>query len=123
MQICCLKKKPLLFSRKLQLSISDGKLSDFLVHAFQVRFDVDLCLNVIFEISFGSDQRELKIYGGDPRANFMLPLLHAGNTVISFEISELRKELNFDWFKFNVLCLGQNWICNVFPVNASNLIV
>ena len=88
---------------------------------FQVRFDDELCVNVINEIGFGSDNGEVKVRGGSPEADFVLPSTPAENSVTTFEKSNLREELNFDWFKFNVICIAQQWICDKYPVNASNL--
>ena len=90
---------------------------------FQARFDDDFCLNVIVDIGFGSGKDKIKITGGDPEANFLLPLRQAGNIVRSFEKDKLQDELNFDWFKFNVLCAAQKWICVQYPVNATNLLL
>ncbi|XP_063727583.1 uncharacterized protein LOC134855113 [Symsagittifera roscoffensis] len=102
------------------------KISDFdsaakSLRVVKARFDHQLCVNSIVEISFGTEKSEVTIIGGHPNANFILPSVPMGYYVTSFERARLKEELNFDWFKFNVVCPVQKWICNKYPVNSTNL--
>ena len=71
-------------------------------------------------IGFG--QGHLRIRGHfDKNADFILAqdLLDGHVTTISFHAIE--RVLNFDWFKINVICREQHWICAHFGPNSTEI--
>ncbi|XP_075256682.1 uncharacterized protein LOC142349152 [Convolutriloba macropyga] len=78
------------------------------------------CLNVISEVGFGVRHQEVKMKG-NPRngAQFVLPL-DGDYDIYKFEVNRLRGTLTFKWFKENVICKEQSWVCEMSPesVNA-----
>ncbi|XP_063728268.1 uncharacterized protein LOC134855635 [Symsagittifera roscoffensis] len=96
---------------------SDGKL----LRHLKVRYDDYLCANVIIGISYGTIRHKITVFGGHPDATFIVPLPYVGHHVITFERSLLKDTLTFDWFKLNVFCPGQPWICMKYPVIAQQI--
>ena len=62
----------------------------------------------------GFGQGFLKFVGGVPDNVFVLRS-SKDNAVHAFEHSTIRAHLTFDWFKLNVICEDQPWICVQFP--------
>ena len=88
---------------------------NFIKHVtFQARYDPFFCLNVIMGITYGYGAPQYKVQGGQVTANFMLPPTGVPPYRIKiFNRRRLDVELSFGWFKRNVICSDQPWICTV----------
>ncbi|XP_075265904.1 uncharacterized protein LOC142358383 [Convolutriloba macropyga] len=80
----------------------------------KARFHPFFCLNVITTLAYGNGGSQLLVEGGSPAAQFMLPpnILEPYHTLI-ISRRALEVALTFDWFKQNVMCKAQPWICRM----------
>ena len=83
-----------------------------ILNLFQVFFDKSSCLNVLTKLNFGLGN--LKISGGALERDYSL-YVPGSSSVFLFPWQDLRNLLTFDWFKLNVVCKEQPWICRSFP--------
>ncbi|XP_075256005.1 uncharacterized protein LOC142348517 [Convolutriloba macropyga] len=76
-------------------------------------YDRNLCVNVISMVGFG--QGNLEIIGDTQQAIFIFPPSLADRGMVHFfSHNNIAASLTFDWFKENVVCLEQRWICNKY---------
>ncbi|XP_063718739.1 uncharacterized protein LOC134845652 [Symsagittifera roscoffensis] len=70
----------------------------------------DLCLNIITEVGFGTGP--MKPFLGHPNPHYPLvfPDMPGVNRV-RFPFHRPENLLTFQWFKHNIMCRGQPWIC------------
>ncbi|XP_075256965.1 uncharacterized protein LOC142349364 isoform X2 [Convolutriloba macropyga] len=72
------------------------------------RYDPELCSHIITVLAFGTGRgppyHHQKLING----NFILKY---GTEVKKFKYKRIEKELTFDWFKHNILCKDQQWMC------------
>ncbi|XP_075259519.1 uncharacterized protein LOC142351253 [Convolutriloba macropyga] len=102
---------PDLYVSRLSDFRSDGKGLEFV----KVRYNSRLCLNVIYELSFGNTRAEgdFMVRGGEDHADFIFPPNPSGYYQI-FQYDNLRRDITFDWFKFHIVCPEKPWICMVY---------
>ena len=83
---------------------------------FQLFHVRELCVNVILEIGFGHGQRIIQWHGTAYRwSEFAVLILDDKNETqnqIYVHYVNQNNPLSFDWFKHNVICKDQMWICN-----------
>ena len=57
-----------------------------------------------------------KRHGGIQQLDYILPPMGKyEEEIVIFSYVNVTKELTFDWFKANVLCVDQEWICEMWP--------
>ncbi|XP_063728184.1 uncharacterized protein LOC134855576 [Symsagittifera roscoffensis] len=78
----------------------------------KAHFNRNLCVNLISEVGFGTG--ELVIFGEYHNAFF---LLNEGNNKMFhfFPYNNIKDQLTFEWFKLNIMCDEQPWICVTHP--------
>ncbi|XP_063712222.1 uncharacterized protein LOC134840380 [Symsagittifera roscoffensis] len=92
-----------------------GRLTDFRnskknLITLQAVFDSTLCGNVITRLSFGKG--EIRVKGTVPNVPVMvavpgIPLVYV------FQWRDVFQRLKFAWFKTNIICAEQPWICSL----------
>ncbi|XP_075253383.1 uncharacterized protein LOC142345282 [Convolutriloba macropyga] len=82
-------------------------------------FHKDVCANVIVEVGFGGGR--MRITGEfQPYADYILQMRN--ETALRYRPKRLQAHLTFNWFKHNVICVSQNWICRIFhPESGTNI--
>ncbi|XP_075257044.1 uncharacterized protein LOC142349398 isoform X2 [Convolutriloba macropyga] len=89
---------------------SAGKPLNFLM----AYYDPKACANIITRVGFGRGQfRRIGVKYGPP---FIFPFRSRNDTVHFFFYTQVRKFLTFEWFKENVVCRDQEWLCSNFEV-------
>ncbi|XP_075261514.1 uncharacterized protein LOC142353180 [Convolutriloba macropyga] len=73
----------------------------------------NLCVNVVSVVGFGSGP--IRLSGGVTNKNYVIPVGQLNDSVIFIPYERLELHLTFDWFKENVICKEQSWICQNFP--------
>ncbi|XP_075256203.1 uncharacterized protein LOC142348657 [Convolutriloba macropyga] len=81
------------------------------VNLIRSKFSKRLCVNIISEVGFGSGP--LRINGGLRGAVFILNPNDKG--IYFFSRRYIVDQLTFDWFKLNIMCEEQTWICSMYP--------
>ncbi|XP_075246395.1 uncharacterized protein LOC142339920 [Convolutriloba macropyga] len=98
---------PLDYYQRLTNFSNEGKKLVFIMS----KHVPDLCLNVITHIGFGHGQ--FRMYGRHGHALGIF--LHDTQTWHIFHHLHVSKYLTYEWFKHNVICRGQPWICANWP--------
>ncbi|XP_063728182.1 uncharacterized protein LOC134855574 [Symsagittifera roscoffensis] len=80
-----------------------------LIHAQYNKF---FCVNIIQGVGFGSGR--MKFRGKIHNAVFVLTPNDNG-LIHFFPPERIKEQLNYDWFKQNVICEEQSWICIRYP--------
>ena len=76
---------------------------------FQNRYDPSACVNIITRVGFGKGHfRSIGVRVGRP---YVLPLTAENGTTHFFNYKQIKQVLTFDWFKHNVVCRDQVWLC------------
>ncbi|XP_075255892.1 uncharacterized protein LOC142348419 [Convolutriloba macropyga] len=83
------------------------------LNTVRLRYDWLKCLNIIERIGFG-DGNIVKLEGGFPNRSIALPPNPTGDLFV-FRSDAIDKEMTFDWFKKNIMCPDQPWICMQYP--------
>ncbi|XP_063728207.1 uncharacterized protein LOC134855601 [Symsagittifera roscoffensis] len=85
----------------------------------KAHFNRNLCVNLISEVGFGTG--ELVINGHYHDAFF---LLSEGNNKMFhfFPYYNIKDQLTFEWFKLNIMCDEQPWICAKHPPDAEQIV-
>ena len=81
---------------------------------FQSTYAQNLCVNVVSVVGFGSGH--IRLSGGVINKNYVIPVGQLNDSVIVIPYETLEQYLTFDWFKENVICKEQSWICQNFPI-------
>ncbi|XP_075262403.1 uncharacterized protein LOC142354024 [Convolutriloba macropyga] len=79
----------------------------------QVQFNESACLYVITEIGFGAPPL-MQFPGSTSGHGIHLPYVlppQPGLRPLTFTFQQLRTQLTFGWFKWNIMCRDQPWIC------------
>ncbi|XP_075257250.1 uncharacterized protein LOC142349519 [Convolutriloba macropyga] len=72
------------------------------------RFEPSMCANIISRVGFGRGR--IQINGVHPGYIYLFPVIDS-HTVHFFTYRHVTEELTFDWFKRNIVCRDQPWIC------------
>ena len=87
-----------------------GKREHYLWLVFQAKYNKRLCVNVIAEIGFGPGALKKK---GAHDAVYILNPNEKG--IFFFSQDHIQTQLTFDWFKRNIICDEQEWVCLKYP--------
>ncbi|XP_075265765.1 uncharacterized protein LOC142358195 [Convolutriloba macropyga] len=79
-------------------------------------YDTALCLNFIVEVGFGSGGLAPITGAIRPLYRFAFPAME-GVAPRIFPHQRLESELTFSWFKHNIMCKSQPWICAEHPIS------
>jgi len=79
-----------------------------------VRYEESICANIITGLSFGNRFTGIPgvRYIGDLHWDKELLFPSGDENIRSFMANNTEELLTFDWFKFNVMCKEQPWICH-----------
>ncbi|XP_075256345.1 uncharacterized protein LOC142348746 [Convolutriloba macropyga] len=99
---------PAFFLEKVTNFTSHGKR----LNSIKADFRRDLCVNIIQTVGFGTGS--LKRRGGMQGVVYIFPP-DGDERVHLFSYNNIQRELQFDWFKENIICEDQPWICEKFP--------
>ncbi|XP_063717628.1 uncharacterized protein LOC134844744 [Symsagittifera roscoffensis] len=77
----------------------------------KAHYNTRVCLNIVSQVGFGPVGSPFVTKGMHHKyAHYMLPPVNG--VVHLFKRASVRQTLNIGWFKANVLCEAQSWICN-----------
>ncbi|XP_075253371.1 uncharacterized protein LOC142345272 [Convolutriloba macropyga] len=73
-------------------------------------YDGRICKNIIVELGFGGGA--LRMSGTyQPLMDYAFQIANI-DQAITFRAKNVRSQLTFNWFKHNIVCISQPWICN-----------
>ena len=103
------KKSELVITHPLKIGEVEAEITTLLCCS-QADYDANRCVNIITELGFG--EPPLVVHAFQTLAHpFVFPALPGG--VASFPVTNTNPSsaLTYSWFKHNVICRGQPWIC------------
>ncbi|XP_063727422.1 uncharacterized protein LOC134854973 [Symsagittifera roscoffensis] len=84
------------------------------VNLISAQYSRSLCVNIVTSIGFGTGP--IAAHENHQATYILSP--NTGGMIHFFPYDKIRDQLTWDWFKLNILCEEQAWICVKYPPNA-----